>query len=532
MPETRSASEIAVARFRQIFHLPLIWDGAGEFDLKYLEKGLSKGDWRTPSPTSEKAGKRFYLDDEPGGEAHYNEYVYFHDFLREFLYPDADSDDQVLLTWAKTMPAGRVGFSNNCGSHRFDATRLWLRAFKTGIAILTVEVNWATAEDDGTTLTLAQVQTIIDHFRRIYTPFWIGNTPARVPVELDVAGVGDLVPQQPDQMAEGISQRYARGGNEGAGRHHDPALLEPWKTWVAGLAPKNWRIPSDERVPVMSYIALAPTGSARDTLRRISEGDWYRLAEADEAGAAKFEYNPDFLRLRAPELFYDRFFPHEDMYDYIATRHIFGGAHYALVTVHSDFAETVLQMHFRRHYEKMALIARFEQASLLAFSSRITRLVRQPQDRLSADGGKAFRESILKIRDAFLDFTHRYRFTGVSSQIQGAEMYAHWRKSLDLDALYEDVKDEIASAADFSLASIDKEQTERANALTTFGTLLAALLAPASILSLPFYGDFTCWLGARLGLGAQATSIWLPLGSFLVLALVVWLLVRWRLRKP
>ncbi|MEO1309086.1 MAG: hypothetical protein AAFV38_14570, partial [Pseudomonadota bacterium] len=65
---------------------------------------------------------------------------------------------------------------------------------------------------------------------------------------------------------------------------------------------------------------------------------------------------------------YDRFMAHTDLDHELAARHVFGGAHYAMVSVDDttggfNFPRNILQEHFRRHYEKMALVMRFEYAS-------------------------------------------------------------------------------------------------------------------------------------------------------------------------
>jgi len=55
-----------------------------------------------------------------------------------------------------------------------------------------------------------------------------------------------------------------------------------------------------------------------------------------------------------------------------------------------------------------------------------------------------------------------------------------WRRSLELDVLYQDVKDEITSASDFAAATKGTEQASQANLLAAVGILIAiALTAPA-----------------------------------------------------
>ena len=228
-----------------------------------------------------------------------------------------------------------------------------------------------------------------------------------------------------------------------------------------------WRDPSDERISINSFILLASDGSDQHAIRRVRYSDWIRLADAEEPGEL-LPYNADFIEQTISGVFYDRFMPHEDSIPYLATRHVFGGNHYSCVTAGS-FAKNVLQSHFRRHYTQLSLVARFEQAALLAISSRLSQAV----EAFSGEKGDRSRleREILDIQDQFLQFVHRYRFTGISSQTQGAEMFTHWRESLGLDRLFEEVQQEVEAAA----ASVRARQQERETLAATELNVLAAV---------------------------------------------------------
>ncbi len=506
-PESLPATKILVSRFRQIHHLPLIWQGRGRFVPATIREQLVAAGW---APIDDPLNALSEDSKQPDPDV-FNEYVYFHDFARKFLYPDGDAAPFQLFR--RENPGGiSAEFGNDCGWHGFEIVRLTLHLFRTGTIVITVE----TLHDGKGNLTLAQVQTIIDHFRRSYTPFWSNGQPQRVPRCLRLTSGKSAGEQTQGAMVDFLHE------NRGTGA--DAPLLEPWKSWVAPLNQADWRDPSDERVPVMSFIALKQTETTPgDTMLRIRDGDWFRLAEADETGSALFEYNPDFLAPLHNRYFYDRFYPHERTYNYYATRHVFGGAHYSMVTVDNSFAVFMLETHFRRHYEKLALIARFEFASLLAFSSRLTGLV---ADLERGQEHNEFRANVLKVHEEFLEFTHRCRFTGISSQIQGAEMFARWRASLGLDRLYEDVKAEVTSAADFAHATEANTRALQANRLAGFGLYAAAILAAPGLKDFELVKSATGALtGGLQSLGWASAGPWceltVPFAVTIVLAEII-----------
>ena len=119
-----------------------------------------------------------------------------------------------------------------------------------------------------------------------------------------------------------------------------------------------------------------------------------------------------------------------------------------------------LAHHWHRHYAQLSLIARLEMTALLAVSSRISMAVRA----LDSPGGESgFAKNIMDTQQYFLRFVHQFRFTGVTSQLQGAEMFALWRKTLHLDALFADVKSELDIA---TAAVIARQQIDEAKAAT------------------------------------------------------------------
>ena len=488
---SRASESIEVAALRQIHQWPLVQ--------RDLSKKPNLGAWtRRPDPLDA------ISEGEDGKQWSFQEFVYFHDFVQRFLYDDHENG--AFQLYSRSDIAGLiVGIED--ALHEFSVERLTLHRFVTGAAVVTLETVWKGRKaangptSDTPSLNLAEAQTIIDHMRRSYTPYWGRRDDGtleggRVPTSFAILGADGSeqsfrVDQNPDDLFDVVRRN----------RYDDAVVFEHWRR-IAGLSLQGgdrepeWRDPSDERIPLLSYIALRqrPDESPRDTMLMVRDHDWIRLADAEEAGDAH-PYNPRFLEDVERRAFYDRFFPHEAMPSYLATRHVFGGAHYCVVGVSDpeakfDFARDLLRRQFRRHYAQMALIARFEHASLLSYSSRMTEAVRRRQ----IAGGdpsaeRDFEDEIAAIRDEFLSFTHRFRFTGVSSQIQGAEMFDRWRDMLRLDTLYADVETELRSSMEHVRAQQEARRADDALRLAGIAEFIAVFGIAVAALSMPAVTD-------------------------------------------
>ncbi|WP_414897027.1 hypothetical protein [Rhodovulum sp. YEN HP10] len=440
-------------------------------------------------------------DDFDGGA--YAEFAYFHDFTQSFLYPPKGKTAPAYDLYQRTDVTGLVARIADRGSFEFAVRRHTLHLFRTGVAILSLEL-----ELQGPAM-LADCQALIDHLRRTYVPFWEGGNDKphkakRVPERVSLIrgdGTGDegmgSTPPGPEAARAFLDRRA------GDRKSRDPDVLAHWRDLIAPLKLIGeggpWRDPSDERMPVNSFISLTPPGldqvknekekarMCREALGQVSNGDWFRLWDAEEPGTNGYPYNPDFLEKYRADAFYDRFYPSAETGG-SASRMVFGGMHFGCVGA-GFFTDNIMVHHWRRHYAQMSLIARFEATMLLLVSSRISRAVGRYEDfrerrfqrmmgaganevfvKLFHDGDKRrsvvqFEEDILEIMDAFQRFVNRFHFTGVTSQTQGREMFELWQKSLGLRELFRDVKDEIESVAATVAARQQKREARSATKL-------------------------------------------------------------------
>lgn len=502
----RAAKEIPVSALRQTLIWPFIVSDA-ERPKEHTETlcaMLRENGW-TPTPPLDLIPK----SDGPvvGG---YEEAVYFHDFVRDFLY--CTGEDVPMQIFKRSNLQGLTARIN--GQDRFFAVDLCaVQVFQVGVVLLTLDLRY-----EGPSLNLAEAQTIMDHLRRAYPGFWFGKgkpglCPTRVALQWEgrrETDVCDLGPLEDRDEAEHVLKDELR----------EPVF--PW--WSAILDPlpvegtrcvrKGLRLRQvlDERIPLMTTLSLTPAvagdAAAREAIAAVSDGDWFRLAAADQAGDAAYPYDPAFLDTLRSELFYDRFMPYASHQssgtdlDGSATRYLFAGYHFAAVGAGSFF-DGIIAQHMRRHYRQMMTVCLLEFSALLMISSRLSAAARFKVDK--EDSEKKFRERVIATERAFLDFVHRYRFTGVSNHLQAREMFSKMRQSFELDRLFDDIGAELESASDLALALEQRDAaqaSQRASrateTLTEVATLAAVVGLASGVAGMNLFFDKVVGLDAQL----------------------------------
>lgn len=459
---SRPANEIKVNAFRQIFHWPL---------------SLAEPDAPREAidEISDKLGEVWQpVTSRPDA---YEEGVYFHDTVQRFLYPDPGSGKAQERRTFRRTDITNLTFTIAGQRRDFEVERLSLDLFGFGAAVITLEIS---ARSPGM---LADVQTAIDYGRRAFPGFWLGEQdsadpgycPSMASITINSA-THELSPAPRSRMREHWHQTGV------------PQVFPWWQMIAAPLALEGhynpqgmpvWRHVLDERIPVMSFVSITnPDLSDQAAYHQIGEGDWFRIACADQAGNDAMPYNAKFLLKQSEQLFYDRF--HLDGSSSNTTRQCYAGYHYAMVGS-GDFFDTHAQSHFSSHYRQMNFIAHLEFATLLTFSRRISDLVDKKNcsaSEKSAQKAEAeFRKSIHVLRSELLSFTHRYTFTDVSNHLQAREMNRMLRDAMGLEALRADVQAELTAASDFAMAAETRLATESQTRLTEF----ASLFLPATL---------------------------------------------------
>jgi len=504
---TQPSFDLPVKKYRNILIWPLLLRGNPAGDgppLARWSKVFTDAGWEANHPTKVvQNGREVWR--VPAGNP-YEEVVYFHPFVRDFLYGDGTTEPKDRAIHRLNHPKAktvRVAFTSfrfaPCQEDvtlRLTVDRVELYLCKPNVALFVVEVSTPVHDADPTRpVTLAQVLDFQDQFRRIYPPFWY-DTPAKgddatnpglcmksvewfaqagpIPPKID-----PLVPHDCTARA-GTFKDFTADGAE-------PPVFAHWRYFLAPLCPLHTRHDidadtlcyqqiMDERIPALSYVGV-------DDSAAITPGDLDRLTFFDAAGADDFPYDRGFLDEHRKRHTYERF-------AHYGTRFLFSGYGFTTVgNVGDYFFGTVLEGHFRHHYFKLGLLAHYLRASLLGFADELAEAIKLLQgegDVLTEWSNPKFRDKVQQIQTRFLKFRNRSWFPEVSNQQQGSELHQKWFAHLSLDTLFRQVCDTSAQLH-ASLAEHETRQLSRSQEkLAKIAAIVLPLSVALSVLSVLF----------------------------------------------
>ena len=388
----------------------------------------------------------------------YAETVYFDDRVRALLHrkavePAADCAPMYLFDRADI---GGVEVAWGSTVKRLVVERLSLYLFRTGAATLVCDLR-ARPHPDEPAWTLAEALDFHDYFRRTYSPFFTTTSdpasgfPQRAPGFLTVDRVDWLDRAgAPIVWPDGLS-RFEVGRSTGdVDRLVNGARAAPvfahWRALLADALPlagyggegeSVWRPAFDERMLTMATVSLtAAEGEADSWLKRVRRGDLVRLAFADSHGAAQYPYDEDFLVNFERDCAYDRFRA-------MGTRYFLTSYAFAALGAGAAFDSHVVT-NMRRPYFQMMLLANLELASLAGLSAQLDAAAQAHQ---REPNPARLRRRLAAIGEAFAVFAQSYRFTEVSTQEQGRELFALLRARLRLDAAFAGFEGRLEDAA-------------------------------------------------------------------------------------
>ncbi|MFZ4702040.1 MAG: hypothetical protein ACOYMG_18500 [Candidatus Methylumidiphilus sp.] len=499
-------TDVKIKQFRQILFWPLeieklstckgqqdIERLTSEFQAQFVKDGkwkrlhnlLSRVDSNLDKPANlvnRLSGQQLVpVDGEK--EAEYAELMFFHPFVRRFLY---GSDAKPGKANDKPKPAMRL-FSRDdikkcsvslmvedyhCSIH-LAIDRIHFYLFDHGVALLVVELS---AKNP---LPLVQVQELLDRFRRAYPPYW--ETENR-----EAGHCLQWVRWNNYSNPKGSHYYCTSHFRDFAVQHQTPLPFEHWQylllplvPWQTGLRPEvfAYRQIEDERMPFMAYLSL-------EDPRQLSRSDFVRLCFGNESGhSTELPYAESFLNDFEANHCLDRFWDpsmrHVDSFyqnspgeNALSTRYLCSGNGFVMIGKDGPGSFTDGKngglAHFRRHYFQMGLIAHFQRTTLLLCSQALAEAAANVE---SHELNPRY-EDIRVILERFHAFIHRVWFREVSSQTPGRELFSLLTKHLDNQALFDRVKQQVQDAQAFLVLQQQNRQTTtttRLNVLATFG---------------------------------------------------------------
>lgn len=511
---TKPACDIRVTEFHHQLLWPLLLRGAGDDDERKVDEFLTALDsagWR------EEGQNKAAVDSNDG----YSEVVYFHPFVRDFLFGDGGNEaDKWTLRRLVRKPGKeltqlkvrlRLGEEPIC----FSVERAEVLLIRPRVLLFVLRLSHVPG---ATSLTLDTVLRLQNSIRRAYPPYFRDDgTHGEALASFELVGL-TAVPERcrltgpPNEFADEV-----RPGAEPPMYAHWRALfgkdLVPLRSSAERRgAEKGLFLQQilDDRIPAMSYIAVPdPAEVAQEDLDRLPAFDPPDLT-----------YHLDFRERERDRFCYTRF-------SHWGTTYYCGGTAFTMLV--KAGAPPYLLMHFRRHYTWLGVIGHYQHAALLYFEDELAERARELAGRAQEEelASHAWRRRTRALLQRFLKFRLRSSFTEVSNQIQGKELFALWIERLGTAALYEQVE---GTADRMYQVLEDAEAGELARVAEKGLGLTIALAAAAAVLA-------TGQIAGAVVLAPQE----LQRGGWLVLALSLpaaillgggaWCFYRWWARR-
>jgi hypothetical protein len=452
-PDTVADSPPRVRQFRQIVLWPiqLIPHARGvqiQRHWELLEK-TSAGHWA-------EVADEFTADPGDFSERHYKEFVTFLPYVQRFLFgegPRSESKNpQPMRVFRRTdLTRARIRFPGDAAPTLFDVAHVDLHFFyDIDVAVLALELV-------GQDISLACALNSMYRVGRAYPTHWEpsgrgGHCAERVEW-LSSTGEVLSISDYEDRA------RYLTH----VGRHRAPRIASHWAYLLRPLVPDEsdevgalrYREVEYQRMPVMSYLAL-------DDKSRLARSDFVRLGLVTRPGEpGVLPYSERFLREFEERHCYDRYWEQIDRaHDWPDTRFMCSGhAFTVIVDANDEFCvdqQSGVLSQFRHQHFLLGLVAHFQKAALLMLRDRLVVAMTQMELR-DVESVRSFKRSIRHLKEIFLRFTHRYWFREISDQALARDLYRFWAGKLEIDVLYNEVRNEILDMTEY----LDSDQVRR-----------------------------------------------------------------------
>ncbi len=154
----------------------------------------------------------------------------------------------------------------------------------------------------------------------------------------------------------------------------------------------------------------------------------------------------------------------------------YGFSYHSGAALISNMTDPDLWKHFGQMYFDMVLLLLYTRVTVFRFSNQLTTISIDATTSENRDADiQKWQTSFESLRWEFTLFTNLYQFPLISNQQQMLEMYAIAREALDIQELYNEVKEEIHNNQEFIEQRIAKGQAESSLDLTRIATLGLAL---------------------------------------------------------
>lgn len=457
-----------------------------------------------PSPSAEWAHREFQvplMPDQIEGwkfKRNYGEYIYFHDYVREFLFPrktslNSDTQHSVRVFEYKLpeKPQIRLTYSSQEESDHGNVKgqntlmawikHIYLHLYPHGIGILSIETcdkatkdhpsqETKTFANDDTAMTGGELLLFNNMFRRLYPAYFERR-------DKDGAFQQVMGNEFPETVTVATSQRtifeYSASKipkTTFLKRNRSGKLIPAFSSFIGplldGLFGQN-DLPAytpllDDRMLVFSYIVFP--SSLKDSLSQEDRDIFYSHFLYVDNPEKGYRYDRSFVMEIMEAATYSRWENYQTKIGFSRYSGVF------LYFGHYDH----LYRTFESMYHQMFLLTIYYRVSLIRFADEMAQIARRDPGTAQLKNYEEYLKELRGIHTRFMHFMSICWFKEVTHQDQGIELFQLMRKAFDLDDMYAQVKEEIERADELGELLRQQHIAQFSNRMTIIGIIFAA----------------------------------------------------------
>lgn len=386
----------------------------------------------------------------------YNERNYFYEFVHPALYDD-NMEQTIIRHFERREPKHQnVTYRIVCGGNKdvyvLDVNAINLNLYSTGVGVLSLYLENSRYADPQAILYINQ------YGRRVFPPF-IADVTNRYEIAHSIGFEG----------LNGVYEEDFSGYNNNV-KSNTPAAFIP--KLVHEVAENIELQPViDDRMFVLSWYKndsfSGQFSKDNEEFGRFKYDDWwYKYVFVD--GSDKTCPNDDMSRFLIDTATYPRWQQWGTLY---------GVSRYSMVMLTSSGCPEYLTKYFETEYARMAELVLMQRATVLRFSSEITRISNMSLQ-------KGFGERVSSLYKEYIRFENQIYFREISAQDQGIEMYQKLFDAMSLKEQVEKLDDEIEELYNFVSLREDRRTSRTMSLLTWITTIFLPVTVIAGFFSM------------------------------------------------
>lgn len=389
---------------------------------------------------------------EKEGDDLYNERNYFYEFVHPALYDDG-SDTTLIRHYERREPKhgnlGDVTYHIICGNDKkeyiLDVSSFNINLYSTGVGVLSFYMYNTRYPE------FSDILAINQYGRRVFPPY-INDVNLRIELayKLEFEGLNGV-------YAEDFS-RYTNSA-----KSNTPAsFITKMVHEVAGNIELQPVV--DDRMFVLCWCKndkLSEEFKHRyDSFIDINE-DWYKFVFVDASNASC--QNDKMRQELIKKATYERW---QKWYS------LYGVSRYSMVYLTNSGCPSYLTNYFETEYTRMAELVLMQRASVLRFSSEVTRISKSA-------ARERFDERVSSLYKEYIHFENQIFFREVSAQDQGIELYQKLFDAMNLEKQVEKLDGEIEELYNY----VDLSEERRTNRTMSLLTWITTIFLPITVIA-------------------------------------------------